>query len=86
MTERRIQRVFVVIPDPRKFANGGNWRSRQKFTEIIRLATILTKMSAINYNFFENHHAHDCIFRALVEERTRVPNSQFSSFLGSKLN
>ena len=66
----QIQRVFVVIPDPRKFANGGDWRSRQKFTEIMRLATILTKMSAINYNFFENHHAHDCIFRALVEERT----------------
>ena len=36
----------------------------------MRLATILPKMDAINFNFFENRHAHDCIFRALAEEKT----------------
>jgi hypothetical protein len=66
----QIQRVFVVIPDPRKIISGGDWRSRQKFAQVIRLATILTKMDAIDYNFFENHLAHECIFRALAEERT----------------
>ena len=35
----------------------------------MRLATILTNMDNIDYNFFENNHACGCIFRALTEEK-----------------
>jgi hypothetical protein len=42
---RQIQRVFIVMPDPRKIMRVGHWRSAQKFAQIMRLATILTKMA-----------------------------------------
>jgi hypothetical protein len=65
----QIQRVFVVIPDPRKIMRGGDWRSSQKFAQIMRLATTLTKIDAINHNFFENNRACACIFNAIAEEK-----------------
>jgi len=66
----QIQRVFIVIPDPKKFIRGGDWRSIQKFAQIMRLATILTNMDHIDHNFFENNRACGCIFRALTEEKS----------------
>jgi hypothetical protein len=30
---------------------GGDWRLAQKFAQIVRLVTILTKIEAIDYNF-----------------------------------
>lgn len=65
-----IQRVFIVMPDPKKLMRGGNWRSAHKFAQIIRLATILTKMEAIDYNFFENNSSCASILRGVVEEKT----------------
>jgi hypothetical protein len=64
-----IQRVFVVIPDPRKIMRGGDWRSSQKFAQIMRLATTLTKINAIDHNFFENNRACASIFNAIAEEK-----------------
>jgi hypothetical protein len=49
---------------------GGDWRSAQKFAQIVRLAAILTKMESIEYNFFENNLACASIFRAVAEEKT----------------
>jgi len=65
----QIQRVFVGIPDPRKIMRGGDWRSSQKFAQIMRLATTLTKIDAIDHNFFENNRACACIFNAIAEEK-----------------
>jgi len=48
----------------------GNWRSIQKFAQIVRLAAVLKKMEAINCNFFENNLACASIFRAVAEEKT----------------
>src|ERR1700722_1616130 len=48
---------------------GGDWRSAQKFAQIVRLATVLAKLEAIEYNFFENSHAHASILRAVAEEK-----------------
>jgi hypothetical protein len=66
----QILRVFVVIPDPKKMIRGGDWRSTQKFGQIIRLATVLTKMEAIDYNFFENNPSCASIFQAVASEKT----------------
>jgi hypothetical protein len=49
---------------------GGDWRSTQKFAQIIRLVTSLVKMEAIEYNFFENNLAYASIFRAVAKEKT----------------
>jgi hypothetical protein len=66
----QILRAFIVIPDPKKMIRGGDWRSTQKFAQIIRLATILTKTEAIDYNFFENNRSCASIFRAVASEKT----------------
>jgi hypothetical protein len=49
----QILRVSVVMPGSKDMIRGGDWRTMQKFVQIIRLATILTKTEAIEYNFFE---------------------------------
>jgi hypothetical protein len=68
-----IQRVFVVIPDPKRLTRESAWRSTQKFGQIVRLATVLTKIEGINYNFFENNRSYGRILRAIAEERTSGP-------------
>jgi hypothetical protein len=55
---------------PKKLMHGRDWRSTQKFAQIVRLATSLVKMEAIEYNFFENNRACASIFRAVAEEKT----------------
>jgi hypothetical protein len=70
LDRNNIQRVFIVIPDPTRLMRGGNWRSAHKFAQIIRLATILTKIEAIDYNFFENNSSCASILRGVVEEKS----------------
>jgi hypothetical protein len=67
---KQIQRVLVVIPDRQRLMRGGGavWRSAQNFAQIVRLATILTKIEGIDYKFFENSRSHASVFPVVVEK------------------
>jgi len=65
----RVQRVFVLIPNPEKLTGVNNWKATKKFSQIIRMATYLTGVKSINHNYFENNRSYGLILRMVVAER-----------------
>ncbi|KIW75182.1 hypothetical protein Z517_11955 [Fonsecaea pedrosoi CBS 271.37] len=60
----KIQKVFMVIPDPESLYSRGNWRSCQRFTHNLRMAAFLSGARRAKWKLFEHRSAHAMILRA----------------------
>ncbi|KAK5024211.1 hypothetical protein LTR13_010994 [Exophiala sideris] len=62
--DNRVQKVVLVIPDLVCLYSQGDWRSCQRFTHSLRMATLLSGAQGNKWRLFEHRGAHGMILRA----------------------
>jgi hypothetical protein len=62
--DNKVQKVFLIIPDPGSLYSRGNWRSCQRFTHNLRMAAFLSGAQRTKWKLFEHRGAHAMILRA----------------------